>query len=171
MSVQHGNTIIISLALIAIGVVILAPANAAAGATNIPVLWSAGGLSAGFDSAGQAARIATDASGNVAVVSGPSFARDLAVKSYTASGSFRWRGTVTPSVGTFQGNWVAAAPNGDFVAVGTNVTSRGNPIGLTMVRFSFDGLLLWRVDIVRVAPYVARLLVDSGGNSYLALSS
>src|SRR6185369_356499 len=36
---------------------------------------------------------------------------------------------------------------------------------------SFDGLLLWRVDIVRVAPYVARLLVDSGGNSYLALSS
>ena len=171
MSIQHSKTIIISLALIAIGVVILAPANAAAGATNIPVLWSAGGLSAGFDSAGQAARIATDASGNVAVVSGPSFARDLAVTSYTASGSFRWRGTVTPSVGTFQGNWVAAAPNGDFVAVGTNVTSRGNPIGLTMVRFSFDGLLLWRVDIVRVAPYVARLLVDSGGNSYLALSS
>ena len=171
MSLQHGKTIIISLALIAIVVVILAPANAAAGATNIPVLWSAGGLSAGFDSAGQAARIATDASGNVAVVSGPAFARDLAVTSYTPSGSFRWRGTVTPSVGTFRGNWVAAAPNGDFVAVGTNVTSRGNPIGLTMVRFGFDGLLLWRVDIVRMLPYVARLLVDSGGNSYLAFSS
>jgi len=171
MSLQHGKTIIISLALVAIGVVILAPANAAAGATNIPVLWSAGGLSAGFDSAGQAARIATDASGNVAVVSGPSFAQDLAVTSYTASGSFRWRGTVTPSVGTFRGDWVAAAPNGDFVAIGTNVTSRGSPIGLTMVRFGFDGLLLWRVDIVRMAPYVARLLVDSGSNSYLALSS
>ena len=31
------------------------------------------GISAGSDSAGQAARIATDASGNVAVVSGPGF--------------------------------------------------------------------------------------------------
>ena len=39
---------------------------------KLPVLWTAGGLSAGTDSAGQAARIASDASGNVAVVSGPS---------------------------------------------------------------------------------------------------
>ena len=66
-------------------------------ASTLPVLWTAGGLSAGNDSAGQAARIATDASGNVAVVSGPSLARDLAVTSYTAAGAFRWRGAVSPS--------------------------------------------------------------------------
>ena len=89
----------------------------AAAAAQIPVLWTAGGLSAGNDSAGQAARIAVDASGNVAVVSGPAFARDLAVTSYTADGSFRWRNSVSPASGTFQGDWVAAAPNGDFVAV------------------------------------------------------
>ena len=184
MGTQHSKTLIISLAVIAIAVLILTSgtsashntsledqAISAAGATNIPVLWTAGGLSAGFDSAGQAARIASDASGNVAVVSGPSFSQDLAVTSYTASGSFRWRGTVSPSAGTFRGNWLAAAPNGDFVAVGTNITSRGNPIGVTMVRFGSNGLLLWRVDLVRLAPNVARLLVDSGGNSYLALSS
>ena len=60
-------------------------------ATIVPELWTAGGLSAGTDSAGQAARIASDASGNVAVVSGPSGGRDLAVTSYTADGSLRWR--------------------------------------------------------------------------------
>ena len=67
-------------------------ASRAVAATTLPVLWTAGGLSAGTDSAGQAARIATDASGNVAVVSGPSGGRDLAVTSYTANGTFRWRG-------------------------------------------------------------------------------
>ena len=189
MSIQYTKTLIMLFALIVSGVVILTagssahsntfpddrfnsitPSSAAA-ATTIPALWTAGGLSAGADSAGQAARIATDTSGNVAVVSGPSFARDLAVTSYTASGLFRWRGTVSPSIGTFQGNWVAAAPNGDFVAVGTNVNSQGDPIGLTMVRYASHGQLLWRVDIVRWFPFVARLLVDSGGNSYLAFSS
>ena len=48
----------------------------AVGVPTVPVLWTAGGLSAGTDSAGQAARIATDPSGNVAVVSGPALARD-----------------------------------------------------------------------------------------------
>ena len=71
---------------------------AAVAATTLPVLWTAGGLSAGNDSAGNAARIAADASGNVAVVSGPSGGRDLAVTSYTATGSFRWRSTVSPVV-------------------------------------------------------------------------
>ena len=61
-------------------------ASPAVAATTLPVLWTAGGLSAGLDSAGQAARIASDASGNVAVVSGPSGGRDLAVTSYTATG-------------------------------------------------------------------------------------
>ena len=109
-------------------------ANGAGGATTIPVLWTAGGLSAGIDSAGQAARIATDASGNVAVVSGPSLGRDLAVTSYSPNGSFRWRRSVSPSIGTFRGDWVAAAPNGDFAAVGRNVDSHGNPIAITLVR-------------------------------------
>jgi hypothetical protein len=140
-------------------------------ATTIPVLWTGGGLSAGTDSAGQAARIATDALGNVAVVSGPSAGRDLAVTSYTATGSLRWQTAVSPSVGTFRGDWVAAAPNGDFVAVGTNVDSRGNPLGITLVRYASDGRLQWRLDLSRSRPLVARLLVDNGGNAYLAFSS
>ena len=143
----------------------------AAAAAQIPVLWTAGGLSAGNDSAGQAARIAVDASGNVAVVSGPAFARDLAVTSYTADGSFRWRNSVSPASGTFQGDWVAAAPNGDFVAVGRNINSRGQPIAITLVRFASDGTLQWRVDLARTIPWVGRLLVDGGGNAYLAFNS
>lgn len=137
-----------------------------------PVLWTAGGHSAGTDSAGQAARIATDAFGNVAVVSGPSLAIDLAVTSYTATGLFRWRGAVSPSSGTFRGDWVAAAPNGDFVAVGHNVSAAtGNPIAITMVRFGSNGALQWRVDLAGLLPSVGRLLVDSSGNAYLAFNS
>jgi hypothetical protein len=146
-------------------------ASPAVAATSLPVLWTAGGLSAGNDSAGQAARIATDASGNVAVVSGPSLGRDLAVTSYTAAGSFRWRSAVSPSAGTFVGDWVAAAPNGDFVAVGRNTNSRGQPIAITMVRYASDGTLQWRVDLARTIPSVARLAVDAGGNAYLAFNS
>lgn len=145
--------------------------GSAVAATTPPVLWTAGGLSAGNDSAGQAARLAVDASGNVAVVSGPAYARQLAVTSYTAGGSFRWQGTVTPSSGTFVGDWVAAAPNGDFVAVGRNTNSSGNPIAITIVRFAANGTLLWRVDLARTFPYVGRLLVDSAGNTYLVFSS
>lgn len=189
MRIQRCKMIIRLLALIAGGVVILTPktsasrdtslddqltgitAASAVGATNIPALWTAGGLSAGYDSAGQAARMASDAAGNVAVVSGPSNARDLAVTSYTAGGALRWRRTVTPSVGTFRGDWIVAAPNGDFVAVGSNVNSHGDPMALALVRYASDGTFRWQVDIVRWLPYVARLLVDSGGNSYLAFSS
>ena len=81
---------------------LLFTASPAVAVPTVPVLWTAGGHSAGSDSAGQAVRIATDSSGNVAVVSGPSLARDLAVTSYTASGFFRWRGAVSPSIGTLQ---------------------------------------------------------------------
>jgi PKD repeat protein len=140
-------------------------------ATTIPVLWTAGGLSAGTDSAGQAARIATDAWGNVAVVSGPANARDLTVTSYTENGSLRWRSSVSPSVGTFTGDWVVAAPNGDFLAVGRNVDSRGNPLGITMVRYDSVGTLQWRIDLARTRPFVARLLTDAAGNAYLAFNS
>ncbi len=64
-----------------------------------------------------------------------------------------------------------AAPNRDLVAVGHNVTSRGNPIALTLVRYASDGTLLWRDDLAVTRPSVARLLVDAGGNAYLAFSS
>jgi hypothetical protein len=95
----------------------------------------------------------------------------MAVTSYTADGAFRWRSTVSPSVGTFQGDWVAFAPNGDVVAVGHNIDSHGNPIQTTLVRFASDGGLLWRVDpLVGFFPAVGRLLVDAGGNAYLAVS-
>ena len=71
----------------AVILVLVAGMSLAVGAaTLLSELWTAGGLSAGTDSAGQAARIASDASGNVAVVSGPSGGRDLAVTSYTADG-------------------------------------------------------------------------------------
>ncbi len=140
-------------------------------ATTLTPLWTAGGLNAGTTGAGHPGTIASDASGNVAVVSGP-FGRDLAVTSYTPGGSFRWRSSVSPSAGTFAGDWVVAAPNGDFVAVGHNVGSTsGNPIAITMVRYSPAGTLLWRVDLARTLPNVARLLVDSAGNAYLAFSS
>ncbi len=145
------------------------PAHAA---NTLPILWEAGGLSAGTDGAGQAARIASDANGNVSVVSGPAAARDLAVTSYTGAGILRWTSAVSPASGTFQGDWLAAAPNGDLVAVGHNTSgSTGNPIGITMVRFGSDGALLWRVDLARMLPSVARLLLDSAGNAYLAFNS
>ena len=146
-------------------------AGSATGATRLPVLWEAGGLDAGSTGAGQAARIASDPAGNVAVVSGPAVFQDLAVTSYTPAGTLRWRSTVSPSIGVFIGDWVAAAANGDVVAVGHNVTSSGNPIGLTLVRFGSDGGLKWRVDLARTVPSVGRLLVDHAGNAYLVFNA
>ena len=141
-------------------------------ATTPSLLWTAGGLDAGTTGAGQSARMATDASGNVAVVSGPSGGRDLVVTSYTATGAFRWRSTVIPTSGTFAGDWIAAAPNGDFVAIGHNEDSRGKSIGNTMVRYAPNGALLWRVDFsASFYPSVGRLLVDASGNTYVAWSA
>jgi PKD domain/PQQ-like domain len=165
-SAMKRNTVRLFLAGCSISLMMqLFMASPVVAATTLPVLWTAGGLSAGLDSAGQASRIATDDLGNVAVVSGPSGGRDLAVTSYTAAGSFRWRSTVSPSVGTFLGDWVVAAPNGEFAAVGHNIDSHGRPIGSTLVRYASDGTLRWRVDLVAL---VARLVVDTGGNAYLA---
>jgi hypothetical protein len=115
--------------------------------------------------------MAVDATVNIAIVSGTAMSRDLAVPSYTQDGTFRWRRTVSPSVGTFQGDWVAAAPNGDCVAVGHNVTSSGNPIAITMVRYTTNGTLLWRQDIAGTFPGVGRPVVDTNGDSYLAFNS
>lgn len=161
--------------VVAVSIITLAvqpfSAGTAAAATTLPVLWSAGGLSAGNTSAGQGTRIAADLSGNVAIVSGPAFARSLAVTSYTAAGALRWQQTVSPVSGTFAGSWVAAAPNGDIAAIGINVDSSGNPFGLTMVRYSTDGTLMWRNDIpTGWRPGVARLLADSAGNTYVAMN-
>ena len=156
-------TVSIVAFLIGITAIIAAP--------SIPVLWTAGGLDAGTTGSGQAARMAVDAIGNVAIVSGPALGRDLAVTSYTGDGTFRWRRTVTPTVGTFTGDWIVGSPDGNVVAAGRNVTSTGNPIGITMVRYASDGTLLWRQDLAGTAPAVGRLLVDASGNSYLAFNS
>lgn len=136
-----------------------------------PVLqWTAGGLSAGTDSAGQAARVAVDAWGNVAIVSGPSGGRDLAVTSYTENGTFRWRNAISPaSTGTFVGDWVVAAPNDDFLVVGHTTNSSGTPVQITLARLDTNGTLLWRVNpSVGFLPSVGRVTVDADGNAYLA---
>jgi hypothetical protein len=146
-------------------------AGLAIAASTVTELWTAGGLDAGTTGAGQAARMAVDTAGNAAIVSGPSGGRDLVVTSYTSAGALRWRRTVAPAVGTFTGDWVAAAPNGDFVAVGHNVTSSGSPVAITMVRYASNGTLLWRVDLARTLPAVARLLIDVAGDAYLAFNS
>ncbi len=146
----------------------LLSAGLAFGATRIPALWTAGGLSAGNDSAGQSARMAVDPVGNIAIVSGPANARELAVTSYTGNGTLRWRRTIVPSSGVFVGDWVAAALNGDFIAVGHNRDSHGRPIQSTMVRYATDGTLLWRIDFSSgFFPVVGKLVVDSPGNAYL----
>ena len=158
-------------ALIAV-VLILIGTGAVLLAANLPVLWTAGGLDAGTTGAGQSARMAVDAMGNVAIVSGPALnSQDLAVTSYTQDGTFRWRSTVTPNIGRFLGDWIAASPEGAFVAVGHNITSTGNPISITLVRYSSDGTLLWRRDIAGTSPSVGRLLVDAAGSAYLAFNS
>jgi len=155
-----------------IAVLILIGTGAILLATNLPVLWTAGGLDAGTTGAGQSAKMAVDAMGNVAIVSGPALnSQDLAVTSYTQDGTFRWRSTVTPNIGRFLGDWIAASPEGDFVAVGHNITSTGNPISITLVRYSSDGTLLWRRDIAGTSPSVGRLLVDAASSAYLAFNS
>ena len=159
--------LVLAGAALVLGVTI-APAEAA---TTIPALWTAGGLDSGTTGAGQAARMTSDAAGNVSVVSGPSGGRDLVVTSYTPDGTLRWRRAVSPSVGTLTGDWTVAAPDGDVVAVGHNITSSGSPIAITMVRYGSDGAFRWRVDIARTLPHVARLLLDGGGNVYLAFNS
>ena len=155
--------------VVALGLAV-APGSSSLAATTLPTLWTAGGLDAGTTGAGQAARITADSFDNVAVVSGPA-GRDLAVTSYTPGGALRWRRTVSPSSGTFAGDWIVAAPDDDLVAVGHNVNSTGAPIALALVRYGSDGTLRWRVDIARTLPAVARLLVDAAGDSYLAFNS
>ena len=142
-------------------------------ATLLSELWTAGGLSAGTDSAGQAARIASDASGNVAVVSGPSGGRDLAVTSYTADGILRWRSTVSAVVGHVRrrlgGRCAQRRFRRDRAQPGLSRPSDRQHHGPVT---DSNGTLLWRVDFsASFFPAVARLLVDAAGNAYLAWSA
>ncbi len=147
------------------------PAVAAA-PTTLTVLWTAGGLSAGNDSAGQAARIAVRCLGQRC--------RSVGTVRWECSRSPRTRrpehfggnAPSAPASGTFVGDWVVAAPNGDLVVIGHNQDSHGRPIASTMVRYASDGTLLWRVDFSSgFFPSVARLVVDAAGNEYLAWSA
>jgi len=69
------------------------------------------------------------------------------------------------------GDWIVAAPDGDLIAVGHNVSGTGTPIAITLVRYANDGTLLWRVDLARTLPAVARLVIDAAGDAYLAFNS
>lgn len=158
------------LLLFAAAASIIQPANANA-APAIPIIWTGGGLSAGSDSFGQAARMTTDSFGNIGIVSGPALARSLGVTSYTSNGVRRWQNSITPASGTYKGLWIEAAPNGDFVAVGSNIDSSGRLFGVTIARFGADGSFLWRVDSTEVVLSIGRLLVDAAGNAYLQYNS
>jgi PKD repeat protein len=188
MYIQHCKIVVILIALIVGGAVLLTPTTSAydnvnlndrligiaddsvVAATTLPVLWTAGGMSAGSDSAGQAARMTVDTSGNVTVVSGPGFYGMLVVTSYTPKGVMRWQSTLAPVSGTFAGYWVVAAPNGDIVALGLQYSTRGLS-GVTLARYASDGTFQWRVDSVGAVLTVGRLVVDAGGNAYLRYNS
>ncbi len=143
----------------------------AAAATTPPVLWTAGGVDAGTGGAGQASRMAVDTAGNLTVVSGPAGGRLLAVTSYSSDGVLRWRATAAPASGTFAGDWVAAAPNGDVAVVGHSLDSRGRTSAVTLLRYSASGALQWRVDSAGTVLSFGRLLVDAGGNAYFRYNS
>ena len=84
--------------------------DAVIAAVQVPPLWTRGGVFAGNDGIGQAGRMSVDLSGNIAIVSGPAFGRDLAVTSYTSEGVFRWTRTIIPLAGTFVGDWIVSSP-------------------------------------------------------------
>lgn len=139
---------------------------------TLPVLWTAGGIDAGSTGPGQAARIATDSSGNVGVVSGPAFGRALAVTSYTPGGVLRWQQSILPASNTFEGVWISAAPNGDFIAVGIVRSNTSSPLfTVTIVRFGSDGTFQWRSDSTGSVFTLGKLVVDSIGNAYLSYNS
>ncbi len=160
-----------AVAAVAVGMTVTgAGVGLAVAAPTVPVLWTAGGVDAGTTGAGQAARMTADSLGNVAVVSGPA-GRNLAVTSYTSDGTFRWRRTVSPSSGTFVGDWIVAAPDDDLIAVGHSVSSNGTLIAITLVRYAADGTFQWRVDSTGTVLSMGRLVVDAGGNAYLGFNS
>ena len=147
-------------------------AGPAVAATTLPVLWTAGGHSAGADSAGQSAHMAVDAAGNVTVVSGPGFYTALVVTSYTSTGVPRWQRTVAPLSGTMAANWVVAAPNGDVVVLGSTFNTQAT-YAINLVRYASDGTLLWRIDppVTIFRSSVGRLVVDAAGSAYVTYNN
>ena len=140
-------------------------------AVQLPAIWIGGGIFAGNDGVGQAGRMTVDLSGNIAIVSGPAYGRDLAVTSYTSAGVLRWRRTIAPSSGTYVGDWAVASPNGDITALGRSLTSSGLTSSVVVVRYSSDGTFLWRVDSTGAVLSSGRLLVDAGGRVYFSYNS
>ena len=129
-------------------------AGPAGGAITLPVLWTAGGLDAGTTGAGQAGRMASDAAGNVAVVSGPAGGRDLAVTSYTADRISPLASHGQPGLGDVPGGLGGGSAQRRFRGGRSQRRlSSGNPIGITMVRYASDGTLLWRVDLPAPVPW------------------
>lgn len=135
----------------------------AAAQTTLPVLWTVSN-----PGASNGVRLAADTEGNVAVVSGNP---NLWVTSYTASGVFRWSRVIPLGPGTLVADWVAAAPNNDFVVAGRRVSSHGQSYEAIVARYSNDGTLLWRQDIPTYGGLygcvVGRLIVDAAGSTYL----
>ncbi|MBI5963735.1 MAG: cadherin-like beta sandwich domain-containing protein [Chloroflexi bacterium] len=141
-------------------------------APTLPVLWTVGGLSAGTDGAGNAERMTVDASGNVAVLSASPAGGNLAVSSYTVAGAFRWRSAISPTAGIFVGDWVAAAPNGDIVALGHQYQASTDSMNsATIVRYASDGTFQWKVVEAGSVLSLGRLVVDGGGNAYFSINS
>ncbi|MBK7932712.1 MAG: PKD domain-containing protein [Acidobacteria bacterium] len=145
--------------------------DSAIAAVQVPPLWTRGGVFAGSDGIGQAGRMSVDLSGNIAIVSGPAFGRDLAVTSYTSEGVLRWTRTIIPLAGTFVGDWIVSSPNGDITALGRSLTSSGLTSHVVVVHYSSDGTFQWRVDSTSTILTVGRLLVDAGGNVYFSYNS
>ena len=152
----------------AVILVLVASMSLAVGAaTLLSELWTAGGLSAGTDSAGQAARIAADASGNLAIVSGPSGGRISAVTSYTADGTSA--GAVRHAdVGHVRRRLGGCCFQRRFRRDRAQPGLHGGPIANTMLRYDSNGTLLWRVDFPRHLPRGRAARCRCAGNAYLA---
>ena len=103
----------------------------------LPVLWTAGGIDPGATGAGQAGRLTSDAAGNVAVVSGPTGGRDLAVTSYAPERSTPMASHDQPGLGHVPG--------------GLDRGSARTEISLPSVTASAPGAIRSRISVVRYA--------------------
>lgn len=161
-----------SAALLVGLMVALASGPSAFAATTVPIAWEAGGLNAGTGSAGEARRVATDANGNVTVLSGGSPSGLATVTSYTSAGVQRWRRTIAPASGHYVGRSIEVAPDGDVVVALTNMPNSSSTValGAVVVRYSSTGVEEWRA--VHAGSFVdyARMVLDSAGNAYVVYS-
>lgn len=161
-----------SVALLLGLMMVLTSAPAAFAATTVPITWEAGGLNAGTGTAGEGRRVATDANGNVTVLSGGSSTGLATVTSYTSAGVQRWRRTIAPPSGHYVGRSIEVAPDGDVVVAVTNLPNSSSTValGAAVVRFSSTGVEEWRA--VHAGSFVdyTRMVLDSAGNAYVVFS-